>query len=276
MHLVQKVHAIVLSGGSAFGLESATGVVRYLEEKGIGFDVRVARVPIVPAAILFDLGIGRSDVRPDAEMGYQACLNASEEPPDEGNAGAGMGATVGKILGMGSAVKAGIGSSSVDIGGGVVVGAIMAVNAFGDVLDPDTGIILAGARPGKLGPVQIGGDGTFADTMKVMKSLAGKTILKFASRGNTVIGVIATNAELTKEGANKVAQMSHDGIARAVRPAHTMLDGDTLFAISTGRKNADVNVVGAFGAEVVAAAIKRAVLAAEAIDHIPAVTDLNN
>lgn len=150
----------------------------------------------------------------------------------------------------------------------------MAVNAFGDVIDPDTGFIIAGARPGKLGPVQIGGDGTFADTMKVMKSLAGKTILKFASRGNTVIGVVATNAELTKEGANKVAQMAHDGIARAVRPAHTMLDGDTLFAISTGRKKADVNVVGAFGAEVVADAIKRAVFAAEAIDQLPSANDL--
>jgi L-aminopeptidase/D-esterase-like protein len=274
MHLVQKAHAIVLSGGSAFGLDSATGAVRYLEEKGIGFNVQVARVPIVPAAILFDLGIGRSDVRPDAEMGYQACLNASNDPPDEGNVGAGMGATVGKILGMGSAVKSGIGTSSVDVGGGVVVGAIVAVNAFGDVIDHSTGEILAGTRPGKLGPIPIGGDGTFANTMEVMKSLAGKTILKFASRGNTVIGVIATNAQLTKEGANKVAQMAHDGIARSVRPAHTMLDGDTLFAISTGKKNADVNVVGAFGAEVVAEAIKRAVLAAEAIGDLPSAKDL--
>jgi L-aminopeptidase/D-esterase-like protein len=206
-------------------------------------------------------------------MGYQACMNASDDPPDEGNAGAGMGATVGKILGMGSAVKGGIGASSIDLGGGVVVGAIVAVNAFGDVIDHQTGEILAGTRPGKLGPVHIGGDGTFANTMEVMKSLAGKTILKFASRGNTVIGVIATNAQLTKEGANKVAQMSHDGIARAVRPAHTMLDGDTLFALSTGKKNADVNVLGAFGAEVVAEAIKRAVLKADAIEDLPCATD---
>jgi len=276
MHLVQKVHAVVLSGGSAFGLESATGVVRYLEEKGIGFDVRVARVPIVPAAILFDLGIGRSDVRPDAEMGYQACHNASTGPPAEGNAGAGMGATVGKILGMGAAVKGGIGSASIDLGGGTIVGAIVAVNAFGDVINHQTGEILAGTRPGNIGPVRIGGDSVFADTMQVMNSLAGKTILKFASRGNTVIGVIATNAQLTKEGANKVAQMSQDGIARAVRPAHTMLDGDTLFAISTGKKKADVNVVGAFGAEVVARAIKKAILAAESIGGIPALRDLDN
>lgn len=276
MHLVQKVHAVVLSGGSAFGLESATGVVRYLEEKGIGFDVRVARVPIVPAAILFDLGIGQSDVRPDAEMGYQACHNASADPPAEGNAGAGMGATVGKILGMKSAVKGGIGSASIDLGGGIVVGAIVAVSAFGDVINHQTGEILAGTRPRNIGPVRIGGDGIFADTMQVMNSLAGKTILKFASRGNTVIGVIATNAQITKEGANKVAQMAHDGIARAVRPAHTMLDGDTLFAISTGKKKADVNVVGAFGAEVVARAIKKAVLAAESIDGLPALRDLDN
>lgn len=274
MHLVQKVHAIVLSGGSAFGLESATGVVRYLEEKGIGFNVQVARVPIVPAAILFDLGIGRADVRPDAEMGYQACLNSSKDGTQEGNVGAGMGATVGKILGMGSAVKSGIGTASIDLGGGVVVGAIIAVSAFGDVIDHNTGQILAGTRPGKIGPIHFGGDELFADTLKVMKSLVGKTILKFASRGNTVIGVIATNAQLTKEGANKVAQMSHDGIARAVRPAHTMLDGDTLFAISTGTKKTDVNVVGAFGAEVVAEAINRAVLAAEAIGDFPSAMDL--
>jgi L-aminopeptidase/D-esterase-like protein len=276
MHFVLKVHAVVLSGGSAFGLESATGVVRYLEEKGIGINMRVARVPIVPAAILFDLGIGRSDVRPDAEMGYQACHNASTDPPAEGNAGAGMGATVGKILGMGSAVKGGIGSASIDLGGGTVVGAIVAVNAFGDVINHQTGEILAGTRPGNIGPVHIGGDGVFADTMQVMNSLAGKTILKFASRGNTVIGVIATNAQLTKEGANKVAQMSQDGIARAIRPAHTMHDGDTLFAISTGKKKADVNVVGAFGAEVVARAIKKAILAAESIGGIPALRDLDN
>jgi L-aminopeptidase/D-esterase-like protein len=274
MHLVQKVHAIVLSGGSAFGLESATGVVRYLEEKGIGVNVQVARVPIVPAAILFDLGIGRADVRPDAEMGYQACLNSSKDGTQEGNIGAGMGATVGKILGMGSAVKSGIGTASVDLGGGAVVGVIIAVNAFGDVIDHSTGQILAGTRPGKIGPIHFGGDELFADTLKVMKGLVGKTILKFASRGNTVIGVIATNAQLTKEGANKVAQMSHDGIARAVRPAHTMLDGDTLFAISTGTKKVDVNVVGAFGAEVVADAIKRAVLAAETIGDFPSAMDL--
>jgi L-aminopeptidase/D-esterase-like protein len=274
MHLVQKVHAIVLSGGSAFGLDSATGVVRFLEEKGIGFDVRVAKVPIVPAAILFDLALGRSDVRPDAAMGYQACQNASSDRPQEGNFGAGMGATVGKILGMAGAMKSGVGTASVNLGGGAIVGAIVAVNPLGDVVDPTSGRILAGARSTKIGPVRVGAEGPFADTMEVMKSLAGKVVMRFASRGNTVIGVVATNAQLTKEEANKVAQMSHDGIARAVRPAHTMLDGDTLFAISTGSKKVDVNIVGAYGAEVVAQSIVNAVLSAEVVEDLPAAKDL--
>jgi L-aminopeptidase/D-esterase-like protein len=264
----------MLSGGSAFGLDSATGVVRYLEEKGVGFNVQVARVPIVPAAILFDLGVGRSDVRPDAEMGYAACLNASEKRPAEGNAGAGMGATVGKILGPTGAMKSGIGTASIRLGGGAVVGAIVAVNAFGDVIDPTSGEILAGARPTKVGPVSVGGKGTFADTMKVMQSLAGKAVLHFGARGNTVIGAVATNALLNKEQANKVAQMAHDGLARAVRPAHTMLDGDTLFALSTGSKKVDVNVIGAYAAEVVARAIVRAVAYSETVAEIPSARDV--
>jgi L-aminopeptidase/D-esterase-like protein len=274
MHLVQKVHAILLSGGSAFGLDAATGVVRFLEERGVGFNVHVAKVPIVPAAILFDLGIGRADVRPDAAMGYAACIDASTDRPAEGNAGAGMGATVGKILGMGGAMKSGLGTASVRLGRGVYVGAIVAVNPFGDVIDPSSGNILAGARPAHAGPVRIGGQGRFADTLKVMKSLAGRTILRFGSRGNTVIGVIATNARLSKEEANKVAQMGHDGIARSIRPAHTMLDGDTLFALSTGRRQADVNIIGAYGAEVVAQAVVRAVLSASAAGGLPAAKDL--
>jgi L-aminopeptidase/D-esterase-like protein len=275
MHLVQKVHAVVLSGGSAFGLDSASGVVRYLEEKGVGFNVRVARVPIVPAAILFDLGVGRSDVRPDAAMGYAACQSASRQRPAEGNAGAGMGATVGKILGPSGAMKSGIGTASIGIGNGVVVGAIVAVNAFGDVIDTNTGEILAGVRPTKIGPVQMGGQEPFADAMKVMRSLAGKAVLHFGSRGNTVIGVVATNAQLNKEQVNKVAQMAHDGLARAVRPAHTMLDGDTLFALSLGSKKMDVNVIGAFGAEAVSRAIVRAVAAAESVEGVPAARDVH-
>jgi L-aminopeptidase/D-esterase-like protein len=276
MHLVQKVHAIVLSGGSAFGLDSASGVVRYLDEKRIGFDMRVTKVPIVPAAILFDLWIGRSDVRPDAAMGYQACINASQDRPKEGNAGAGMGATVGKIMGMAGAMKSGIGTASVDLGGGAIVGAIVAVNAFGDVLEPGSGRILAGARPVKIGPIHLGDDEKdFADTLQVMKSMAGKMILRFASRGNTVIGVVATNAQLTKEEANKVAQMAHDGIARTIRPAHSMLDGDTLFALSMGTKRIDVNIVGAYAAEVVAQSIQNAIWAAESVENILAAKDFH-
>lgn len=273
VHLVQKVHAVILSGGSAYGLDAASGVMRWLEEKGIGFDMRVVRVPIVPSAILFDLDIGRADVRPDASMGYLACQNASKARPAEGNAGAGMGATVGKLLGGAGAMKSGIGTCSVDIGGGATVGAIVAVGALGDVIDPRTGLILAGTRPAKIGPVRLGGEGPFAEALKLMKGAAVRTALRFVSRGNTVIGVVATNAELTKEQANKVAQMAQDGIARAVRPAHTMFDGDTLFALSTGKKHVDASVVGAYAAEVVAQAIVRAVLAAEPVGGLPAARD---
>lgn len=271
IHLVSQVHAITLAGGSAFGLDAASGVVRYLEERGVGFDVRVARVPIVPAAILFDLGIGRADVRPDAAMGYQACLNASTDPPAEGNRGAGCGATVGKILGMGQAMKSGIGTASLEIGSQVIVGALAAVNAFGDIIDPQNGQIIAGARTLHEDPLQIGSAGYFADTLQVMKSLVGRTILGFASREHTVIGVVATNARLTKEQVNKVAQMAQDGLARTVRPAHTMLDGDTIFALATGERDADVNIVGAFGAEVFAQAILRAVRAARSVAGVPAI-----
>jgi L-aminopeptidase/D-esterase-like protein len=264
----------MLAGGSAFGLDAASGAARYLEEQGVGFDVGVAKVPIVPAAIIFDLGIGRADVRPTAEMGYQACVAASDHPPEQGNVGVGTGATVGKIFGMAGAVKSGVGTSSVDLGGGLVVGALVAVNVFGDVLDPANSQILAGARSTKVGPVKLGGDETYADTLTVMKGLAGKTILRFASRGNTAVGVVATNAALSKEEANKVAQMAHNGLARTVRPAHTMLDGDTLFALSTGRKKADVNVVGAYGAQVVAQSVIPAVRSSEGIGGIPAMRDL--
>ena len=274
MHLVQKVHAVLLAGGSAFGLDAAAGVMRYLEEHNIGFEAQVARVPIVPAAILFDLGVGDPKVRPDAAMGYRACEQATDEPPAEGNAGAGMGASIGKVLGMGGAMKAGLGTASIDLGGGCVVGAIAAVNAFGDVIDPGSGHILAGARPTQLGPVKVGGDGPFADTMMVMRGFVGKTALRFASHANTVIGVVATNAGLTKDEANKVAQMAHDGLARTVRPAHTLLDGDTIFALSTGEKNVDVSIVGAFAADALAQAIVRAVLSARAVGGLPAASDI--
>lgn len=272
--LVEKVHAVLLSGGSAFGLDAASGVMRYLEEEDIGHDTMVAKVPIVPAAILFDLGLGQSDVRPDATMGYTACKQASSEPPREGNAGAGMGASAGKILGMAGAMKSGIGTASADLGSGVVIGAIVAVNPLGDVIDPQTGLILAGVRPAKVGPVTLGGEGPFADTLTVMKGMVGKTAMRLASKSNTVIGVVATNAQLDKEQVNKVAQMAQNGIARAVKPAHTMFDGDTLFALSTGKKKADVNLVGAYGAEVVASAVLNAVLKAESTGGLPAASDV--
>jgi L-aminopeptidase/D-esterase-like protein len=266
MHLVQEVHAVLLSGGSAFGLAAADGVVQYLEEHQVGFDARVARVPIVPAAILFDLDLGDAQARPDAALGYAACEAASDAPVPEGNAGAGTGARVGTALGGGRAMKSGLGSAAIPLGGGLVVGALMAVNAFGDVVDPRNGTILAGTR-------RLRSDEP-ADTLALMKGMLGKLALRFAS--NTVIGVVATNARLTKEEANKVAQMAQDGIARAIRPAHTMFDGDTLFTLSTGRKRADVSLVGAYAAEAVAAAIVRAVKTAEGAGGLPAWRDLRS
>jgi L-aminopeptidase/D-esterase-like protein len=228
VNLVEKVHAVVLSGGSAFGLDAATGVMRYLEEQKIGFNVGVARVPIVPSAILFDLNLGRADVRPDAAMGYRAASIASSNVPAEGNAGVGMGASVGKMFGLSLAMKAGVGTASLDIGGGVVVGALVAVNAWGDVVDPQTNQIIAGLRSGKVGPLRVGKKDQFANSLTMLKSAVGRNILGLASRANTVIGAVATNARLTKAQATKVAQMAQDGIARTIRPAHMMLDGDVM------------------------------------------------
>jgi L-aminopeptidase/D-esterase-like protein len=221
--------------------------MRYLEERGVGFDVGVARVPIVPAAVIFDLAIGRADVRPDAAMAYQACLNATADPVIEGSVGAGTGATVGKILGIQHATKSGVGSACTEIVEGLFVGAIAVVNALGDVIDPHSGKIIAGART----------EEGFADTLQVMQKF--QALASASAASNTVIGVVATNAKLTKEETNKVAQMAHDGLARAVRPAHTMYDGDTIFALSAGELKADVNLIGAFAAEVFAEAIVRGV-----------------
>jgi len=283
LHLVEKVHAIVLAGGSAFGLDAAGGVMQYLEERGIGYNVGVARIPIVPAAILFDLAIGRADIRPDAAMGYQACLNASSQPPAQGNFGAGTGATVGKFLGMSNAMKAGIGTASMDVGGGLIVGAMVAVNALGDVLDLSSGRIIAGARnssgehhpsltPEETDPVSgtTSTDSPFADTLSVLRTWAARGSSTSVTQENTVIGVVATNAKLTKEQTNKVAQMAQDGLARVIRPAHTMADGDTIFSLATGDVDADVNVVGSFAAEVFAQAIVNAVYAAEPVAGLPA------
>ena len=269
VNLVEKVHAVVLAGGSAFGLEAASGVMRYLEEQKIGFNTGVAKVPIVPSAILFDLNLGRADVRPDSAMGYGAAASASSNAPAEGNAGVGMGASVGKMFGLGLAMKAGLGTASLNIGGGVVVGALVAVNAWGDVIDPQTNQIIAGLRSGKVGPFSIGKKDTFADTLSMLKSTVGRNVLGLASRPNTVIGAVATNAKLTKAQATKVAQMAQDGIARTIRPAHTMLDGDVIFALSTGTRKADVTSVGAFAAEAMAQAIVRAVKTAKPVGDLP-------
>jgi L-aminopeptidase/D-esterase-like protein len=269
MHLVQTVHAILLTGGSAFGLDAASGVVRYLEEKGIGLDVGVARVPIVPAAVLFDLNIGSALRRPDAQMGYQACLNARSNYPEEGSIGAGTGATVGKILGIQNAVKSGIGTASITIKEGLLVSAIVAVNAFGDVIDPNNLKIKAGVRmPNESGKTE------FADTLQVMKNMASSNHLSFGRHSNTVIGVVATNAKMNKENINKIAQMAQDGLARTIRPAHCMVDGDTIFSLSLGNQIADVNTVGAFAAEAFSIATLRAVEMATTLADIPALTDL--
>ena len=263
-HLVNQVTAVLLTGGSAFGLDAAAGVMRYCEEQGMGFNAGVGKVPIVPAAVLFDLAIGDAKVRPDAAMGYQACLNASSDPPAEGNFGAGTGATVGKVLSPMMATKSGIGTASVGLGGGAVVGAIVAVNAFGDVVDPETGQIIAGAR----------GIKGYADTLKVMKSFVGKKVMGFMAGGsNTVIGVVATNVKLNKEGITRVAQMAHNGLARTIRPAFTLMDGDTCFALSSGKIEMDLNIVGAYAAQVYQEAILNAVRGAEKAGGVPALKD---
>lgn len=258
--IVEKVNAVLLTGGSAFGLDAAGGVMQFLEEKGYGYPARSVKVPIVPAAVIFDLSIGDSKVRPDKKMGYIACLNADIGQVQEGNVGAGTGATVGKILGMNMCMKSGLGTASIRITarGDVIVGAIVVVNALGDVVDPRAGNIIAGARDPETGK--------FIDTVKRMTSPGPK--LK-PGITNTTIGVVATNARLDKIGATKVAQMAHDGLARAIRPVHTTFDGDTLFALSTGDIAADLNVIGTAAAEVIAEAIARAVKTAKDAAGIP-------
>ena len=267
MHLVEQVHAVLLAGGSAYGLDAAGGVMAYLERQGVGYDARVAKVPIVPAAILFDLGIGDPAVRPDAAMGLAACEAASDSSPEQGSVGAGAGCTVGSVFGPGFQTKGGIGTASVDLGGGLVVGALVAVNAFGDVIDPDNGAIIAGARTPPTGE-------GYADTLATMRAMAGKAITGIASR-NTVIGVVATNARLTKEETNKVAQMAHNGLARTIRPAHTQFDGDTIFALATGKKETNVSLIGAYAAEVMAEAVVSGVQVATSLGGCPAAVDLN-
>ncbi len=252
-NLVERVHAILLCGGSAFGLDAAGGAMKWLEEHDIGFETGFARVPIVPAAVLYDLGVGDARARPDAAMGYEACKRAGTGALAQGAAGAGCGATVGKALGPQAAMAGGIGTASM-VANGVCVAAIVAVNAFGDVLDYRTGRILAGARLP---------DGSFPG---VQNLLTGGVPTRAMAGQNTTIGLVATDAALDKAQANRLASAAHDGLAWAVRPAHTQLDGDTLFAVSAGEKQADFHVLCAMAAEVVARAIANAVEAANSHD----------
>ena len=243
--LVQKAHAVLLTGGSAFGLDAAGGVVQYLEERNVGFPAGPVRVPIVPAAVIFDLGVGDAKVRPDREMGYQACLNATDESVAMGTIGAGTGATVGKGPGV-TPSAGGVGSACKYLDSGLVVAAIMVVNALGNVVDPETGEIVAGGKE----------DGSFVD---ITERLLDANLVQGT---NTTIGVVATNTTLSPAEVNRVAEMAHDGMARAIRPSHTMFDGDTLFALATGaHTGSSVNTVGILAAEVVAEAIVNAVTA---------------
>jgi len=261
---VQVAHAIVLSGGSAFGLDSASGVMRYLEEKRIGFAFGRAHVPIVPAAALFDLSVGDGTIRPGADCGYKAALAASTAPVAEGSIGAGAGATLGKADGAAHAMKGGIGSASLELPNGLIVSAMAAVNAFGDVVDPETGTIVAGVRSD---------DGlTFADARRRLRL---GTLRFSGSAGNTTLGVIATNARLTKTEAKRVAQMAHDGYARAIVPVHTPVDGDIIFVLATASSTvaADVGQVGALAADVMSSAIVRAARQATSVAGFPALRD---
>jgi L-aminopeptidase/D-esterase-like protein len=268
-NLVDRAHAILLAGGSAWGLDAAAGVMRWLEEQGIGLDVRFGLVPIVPAAVLFDLPVGDARIRPDAQAGYLACQAASREPPAQGNVGAGAGALVGKLFGLARAMRGGIGSASVTLDG-VTVGALVACNALGDVIDPDTAQVIAGARTT---------DGTALLNIR-QAILAGELPQPLLAGTNTTIGVIATDAILTKAQAHRLAQVAHDGLARSINPVHTLSDGDALFTLGTGQagKTAGMMVLGTLAAEVTARAVVRAIRAARSASsgglHWPAACDL--
>ena len=264
-NFVERVHAVMLSGGSAWGLDAASGAERWLEEQGVGFDIGVGRLPLVPAAVLFDLHVGDPRVRPDAAAGYAACAAATRAHPAEGCVGAGTGATVGKLFGMQYAMKSGIGTASLRVDG-ITVGALVACNAVGDVVDPDTGRPLAGARTE---------DGTQLRDMR-RALLRGELPGALLGGSNTTIGVIATDAVLTKPQAQRLAVAGHDGLARAINPVHTQMDGDTLFALATGAagRTPDLVVLATMAAEAVARATVRAALAARSITtaeglHLP-------
>lgn len=261
MNLVKRVHAVLLAGGSAFGLAAADGVMRFLEERGIGFEFGGATVPIVPAANLFDLNVGDPGARPTPGMGYAACLGASGGEFEEGSVGAGTGATIGKLFGLASAMKGGVGTWSIGLPGGVVVGALVVVNALGDVRDDETDLIVAGARDPN--------SGEFLDTARVLLTL--EEIPGVVS--NTTLAVVATNASLTKEGVNKLAQVAHDGLARVISPVHTLYDGDTIFALSLGHATSNALSIGVAASKAVAEAVKRAVRGAKGVLGIPGLAD---
>ena len=268
VNTVQQIHAISLAGGSAFGLDSASGVVRYLEERGKGLPIGSLRIPIVPAAVLFDLQVGdKPEIRPNSNCGYRAAQNATSGPVPEGNVGAGAGATVGKLLGIERAMKSGVGTYSVTLPNGIKVGAIVVVNAVGSVVDPKTGNVIAGIR------TQNGQE--LLDIHEVLQEGQLSNVL-FGE--NTTIGVVATNASLTQAQVTLVARMAHDGLARSIVPAHTPIDGDTLFAVATGQLDPQENLIeiGSLAAEVTSQAIIRAVTYAEGIPSYPALRDLDN
>lgn len=258
-HITSHVHAIVLSGGSAFGLESASGVRRYLEQKGVGFKTGAAVVPIVPAAILYDLGIGKAGVRPAREMGESAAAAATADAVEEGCVGAGTGATVGKLLGMKQAMKGGVGSGEVRLGGGVIVAALVAVNAAGDVVDPQSRKIVAGARKAPESR-------EFASSVEIMKRRAAGAGI---GRENTTLAVVATNARLNKVQAGRLAEHAHHGFIRAIAPVHTSMDGDLAFALSCGNQQAPLDALCVAAGEAVADAIVRAVRAAKTMGGVP-------
>src|SRR5574337_585177 len=264
LHLVPYVHGVLLAGGSAFGLDAAAGVMQYLEERGIGFDVQVTRVPIVPTAILFDLRLGDARARPDARMAYAACREATDGPIQEGSVGAGTGATVGKLCGIGQAMKAGLGTAGLDLPGGLHVAALAVVNAFGDVRDPSTGRLLAGARDAS-------GGHRLVDTAAAMRRGVAR---RGYTAESTTLAVVATNARLTKAEVTKMAQMAQQGLVRTIVPVHTTLDGDLVIGLAAGEIEADLNAVGLAAADTVAEAVLRAVKTATALGGLPAWTDL--
>jgi L-aminopeptidase/D-esterase-like protein len=268
VNAVQKIHAVVLSGGSAFGLDAASGVMRYLDDRDVGYRMGPKVIPIVVSAILYDLGLeGEAKIRPGPECGYTAASAATDAPPAEGSVGAGAGATVGKMQGMARAMKGGFGTASITLKNGLVVAAAVAVNAIGDIVDPATGQVVAGTRTA---------DGQrLADARKLLRGESTGGAAPQAG-ANTTIGVVATNATLTKAEATKIAQMAQDGFARTIYPAHTMGDGDTVFSLATGRLEgpANVTLIGALAADVMSEAILRAVRMAEGLPGIPSVSEL--